>query len=871
MTQVSEEHTVAVEPIASDVWQCSVVSLPLAHLGVGPYRIERAETSWARILMIVPSPQGYSASEIAAYLLQELGSGVILFAESLPDPDLLLAHTRIHADGEALNKQLIVVGRAEPISASAFFCRVLRGVEPLCSLQETRIFPRDIAPWNTSFVLDDTVRDRLRELENCRGLDELWSELIFRLSAHRETLYRPDLVSNITCSLSGYLAELHRRGAALPARGLLHLSRLEEVFAPHQFTPTLFGQWRLRHPERTQLYQTMTTTLESLILADGGNDLSSEQMDYAAHQLLAQCRELALEQGMLSAVNEAPHIESAYLRIAHLEGVVADLSKRRDDTQPQAEKVASPPPPIPVQTVVPPRKSNLLPWFKILALPLISAWSMVLAVVYGCRALLSHRAHDVSGYIPFCAVNYLWYYNLALNYTRFGRYSPRSLFGGGELDLRTLFFQREYSLRFTRWVGQVAVNLIGFAVLAGTLMVVSNAGWEWTATVVLLSLTGSLAYGTFLRQNYTMLSWAIMPVLVAALVNGQPLPAALALFLMNIVSFTGLVIGGFFVALAAVVTLDPIYLLIPLPAVVYAAWPLFYACRVGGTIAFVARAIGASRDARYPFPPLPKMDVVAWNTLLTWSLPLVVALYEGTSPLIVAFGLAPAALFILNYRIARFADEQTIWAVAIIVNAIITLAVPPSWYALVALLFAMNKPWWIMSMRNQSYRPWKNWHTKPVVVTRILDTFHVLLNEVPSGARVLMPHADPEGSFSKLFAGAQGWIEALHYVATQRGVVLYPDYFFVWARNKPSDPADYWGTDPAKAFGTVKRYGADYLIIHGPEPIDATPWELHGATLVTRADLRECYREVDFVTKHPHVALFRLASLPGTCEAESLQ
>jgi len=200
--------------------------------------------------------------------------------------------------------------------------------------------------------------------------------------------------------------------------------------------------------------------------------------------------------------------------------------------------------------------------------------------------------------------------------------------------------------------------------------------------------------------------------------------------------------------------------------------------------------------------------------------------------------LTSLAVFIINQRVMRFSDLQSMIILFVSVFCAEILSSAPSLIGLLVFMLVANPIPAFLSLcssRNDGtvVRPVC---LKPFDHSRLQKEFERFFHTVPTGTHVYFAFDDPQGEYEKIFDGYRNLIELPIYVASKRGIHLFPDWYAVAETNYPGAP-NCWGRTIESVSDNVKRWKASYVIVYQRSGTTlSTEWEKSGFSVVTCFD-----------------------------------
>jgi hypothetical protein len=284
-----------------------------------------------------------------------------------------------------------------------------------------------------------------------------------------------------------------------------------------------------------------------------------------------------------------------------------------------------------------------------------------------------------------------------------------------------------------------------------------------------------------------------------------------------------LFIGGFFTIIAAIVSQSyfPIIAMIPaciklLPNFI----PLFSSHSLKEDLLEISKYIGLRRgkSIRYKRPK-------ATETLLTFdTLYLTIVILQFIMMHFISTGqfdiylIAGLIIFLLNSSITRFADEQTVWC---LILSLATCTMIQSFHGSYLLLLILSY-WILISPFPSVVKLGLKYFLKlipltgyvaPVYIRPIMDKFNNFFSPVSPEKKILMAFQDPGNKYGEVFDGLRFHIEFPLYSASQKRILLFPDWMAIVQFNYWG-AVNYWGKEPVEVLQNLKIWNADYAMIY---------------------------------------------------------
>lgn len=446
---------------------------------------------------------------------------------------------------------------------------------------------------------------------------------------------------------------------------------------------------------------------------------------------------------------------------------------------------------------------------------LIPAWCKSL---WNSRVLLYGQWSRYHGFHPRNTINCFFYKTQWLNFERYGRCGISPVVGLGNYPLSKW-------LHLTMFSSCLYANAGAVVTLGGTLIWVfshlvwlSEAPWQWVVAVTMLLFFSSTAYAmAFVRQNYNILGWMWLPVGLYAIATQQYALAAFMWLLVSFASFTAVVTVAIMLFFMTIFERNLYIGLTVVPAVLKLCLHLLPLLHTGGmksAIVNMSKLIGltSSKGVRY------KRTSMRLSLFTVYFLCLCAAgcifLWIGTK----VFPLYPVLamlIFALNQTTLRFADEQSCIIFFVITYVATLFQNPFNLFSLLSLLIISN-PHCLFLGLSSLYKAKSTLSpnvAKPFDHTDIIGGFRVFLASAKKGSKVLFSFDNPGDTYENIFDGYRVALEAILFVAQEKEVYLFPDWYFIAETNFKGSP-DCWGNTPKLALQNMHKWQAGYAIIY---------------------------------------------------------
>jgi len=465
--------------------------------------------------------------------------------------------------------------------------------------------------------------------------------------------------------------------------------------------------------------------------------------------------------------------------------------------------------------------------------------------LWNCRVLADGKNWgNYPHFSPHSAVNSLFYWTRALNLYRYGRSGKGPNLGLGDYSLTRCF---HYSLLsfYAYWKAGAVTLLLGmFGWWAGHFLWLDQSGinFWWIFSVLTLALFSTTFYSNaFALQNYNALGWLFVPVTLYAWYNKLWILASLSLLCASFCSIT-VVFLMCWLALCLSLnswSLFPILTVIPsCTKLLTHLYPFLMNGGILGTIGSIAKAVGLTKkNSKYIRSGMMRLGIGRIYFLLIYSQFVFVSLLVNrTIPMLLVVSIV---IWIINFRFARFADDQSMYMLVLSVATATTIQ--SNTYNIYVLLSF----WMLVSPIPKLIGfPNHNCFTvvpkfKPFDISPILNEMTKFLSPVQEGQRVHMAFDDPHGRYELIFDGYRILLETPLYIAARKNFHFMPDWWGVWELNSESD-RDFWGREVDDVKNQMNAWCADFVVVYqesGTELDDK--WKLAGFKQASRFSWKE--------------------------------
>lgn len=453
------------------------------------------------------------------------------------------------------------------------------------------------------------------------------------------------------------------------------------------------------------------------------------------------------------------------------------------------------------------------PVFLLYRMP--AAWAKSL---WEARILLNGKWGRFMGFNPQNAINNLFYRTQWINLDRYGRDGRSPITGLGDYPLKNWF-------HLSLPASYIFANAGAVTTLTGTLVWVishflwlEHAGVVWLLFIIIVLLLSTTAYAmAFARQNYQILGWMWYPAALFFTSTGNYVLASFTWFAAGISGITPTFFAIPIVISLSIVSNDFTMLLVLLPAVLHTVLrftPLIFDGGLENALVSIAKAIGVTqKKVRYNREMNHFSLVTLYLTGLYFFSTIVMSIGIEQVAVLPLLG---TALFLINQRFFRVADEQSVILVAVSLFVFTAIQSEPNWLVLLSLWMAGNPFGGFLSIQRLNRLGDGDGAiivNAPFDVTELVAGVHKFLSVVSPAERVYFAFDDPGGRYSNIFDGYRVIHELPLMVASNREIHLFPDWWAVAETNYEGAP-QCWGRSLEEVVRNCETWNANYAIIY---------------------------------------------------------
>lgn len=446
-----------------------------------------------------------------------------------------------------------------------------------------------------------------------------------------------------------------------------------------------------------------------------------------------------------------------------------------------------------------------------------------------CSVFLKRPWGDYSHFNPHMGINSLFYWTEAINLKRYGRNGVSPCIGLGHFPLSGLFHLTLPSLYLFWRCGAVTVLVSMFLWWSSHLIWLNSCSTMWVGVIMTSALISTSFYlNTFALQNYNAVGWLFFPFGLFALLHGFWLTASIIWLLISFGSFTLVFMVGVLCFASSVSTGEIEPLLTVFPAVLKISFHIIPMLIHGNSkekMNNIAKVIGFNKkQAKYTRSYMSGISVYHIYHLALYLQFGILSYILGSIDVLFT---TSVALFVLNSKIVRFADEQSLQML------IVTVSIP---VVLQSQSFLLLVSFWLLASPAPVLAGFPNFRKsldvvpkmRPFDVRVFINHMETFLAPVEKAQKVFMAFDNPNGVYEKIFDGYRVLLELPLFVASRKGVHFMPDWWFVSELNHEGAP-EYWGRKIESVVRNSKQLDSDFVVVYQEFATDLDPkWEETG-------------------------------------------
>jgi hypothetical protein len=458
-----------------------------------------------------------------------------------------------------------------------------------------------------------------------------------------------------------------------------------------------------------------------------------------------------------------------------------------------------------------------LGWFRLALYPVTTLFTTpfrLIQTLWNCRVLAKGKLNQYNRFTLVGAINSLFYWTLALNFSRLGRSERSPHLSLGDCSLTLLFQYNLISLN-SYWKSSNLTVLTGmFGWWAFHLLWLNEIQSSWVALVMGLTLISTSFYSnTFSLQNYNALGWLFFPLALYGMLTEQWSLSLVGWLLVSFTSFTVCFIGGILSLALSISSMNLLPTIVFIPAGIKLLTHLYLSLKgnnLSKSIQTVLKSIGfIEGDAKYRNSLKASPRNTYYGFLYFQYCLVCFLLGDDTQLLWVGLG-----VFYLNAMHFRFADDQSLNMMML---------------GLACAILMLNLEWWILCsfwllvspapllagfycLKVLDIVP----KLSPFPIQPFLNGMEEFLKPATKNEKIFMAFNHPKGEYLKIFDGYKFHIELPFYIANKRELLIVPNSLSVLEANYEGAP-DFWGREVDEVLENVKKWDASYAIIYQEE------------------------------------------------------
>ena len=463
-----------------------------------------------------------------------------------------------------------------------------------------------------------------------------------------------------------------------------------------------------------------------------------------------------------------------------------------------------------------PIKIELLLYPALLLYRMPFAW---LRSLWAARILLNGRWSRYMGFHPYNSFECLFYRTQWINLDRYGRSQCSPILGLGNYPLKN-WFHLSLPASYV-YANAGAVTTLGCTIvwIFSHLVWLDSTQIWWAFVLILVLFLSSTAYAmAFAQQNYQMMTWMWFPAALYFTFQGELVFASIVWFAAGIFGITPAFFAVPIVFTIAITQANMFLVFILVPMLIYSAsrvLPLLFQRDGEGRQALnqIAKLIGMTqKNVRYDRGMNGVSLTTVYFTLLYLITGLMISFSQHEFAVLPLLG---SALFLINQRFLRVADEESLIVTASSLFVMAAMTSEPSLITLLAVWFALNPAPCLLSIQRLSKHGGDGsiLVNEPFDLTVIMTGVKRFLSKIQAGEKVYFAYDDPNGKYSNLFDGYRVINELPLNIASERAFHLFPDWWSVAQTNYEGAP-QCWGRSVADVIDNCSRWDARYAIIY---------------------------------------------------------
>ncbi len=436
--------------------------------------------------------------------------------------------------------------------------------------------------------------------------------------------------------------------------------------------------------------------------------------------------------------------------------------------------------------------------------------------IWYSRILFYSKNEFYNGFCPSNSINSFFYKTQAINIKKFGRTGISTNIGLGNYPLSSWF----HISIISNYIYSKAGALTTF--LCTLIWAFSHFIWKLDSNssqkisilcIIIFSSTTSYSMA-FARQNYQIIGWMFFPLALFFLNHDFYILSSIFWLIASISGITSIFFSIILVVLFSFDkhSISPFFSIFPtlILWLIY-LYPLFTNKDFLVSSNNILKLIGLSkRKVKYRREQKLQLEIAYFFILYSVCL---VSFYFITS-IFPFFSIFILILFLFNELFIRIADDQTfiILFISLLIFEICKTNI--EWRLLVLLWFAINPHPYFLSIKKKSKSELVQIKINPPFDhSPLIMNLNSFLGVVPSTQKVYFAFSDPQNKYSNIFDGYRILLEPLLYVASEKGINIFPDWYAVSDTNYIDAP-NIWGRDKNQVLQNLDYFKTNYVIIY---------------------------------------------------------
>jgi hypothetical protein len=396
-----------------------------------------------------------------------------------------------------------------------------------------------------------------------------------------------------------------------------------------------------------------------------------------------------------------------------------------------------------------------------------------------------------------------FYWIRYLNIKKFGKYGTSTLMGVGNHDLSQYWFYTKLSL-FLFYKNGALFQVYSGLLLATSIIYCSDLTSPLNLVILLIFFSSKFFhYFIFVAQNYNAIGWSIVPLYIYFINTYEHLMASVALLAISFLSFTAAVCLIFISIGFSLEQNSWLPILYSIPCIIKILTHILPNLLNNNFISIkkVASAIGFNnKTSKY------KYNKSKFNLILFFIYILIILNFYYLHNKIYYSLISILILFIFNFKIARFADNQTFDCLFVIcLTSLYLTKIELPAYDLLLLVLLSNSLMFVV--KNETF-------CKNAIFDNSLS-MHLssFLSKVPSCSKIFCTYRDPQGVYDDCFEGQRFLLDYLTLEGFKKETLVFPDYSALFDHNK-EDSISLWANCPVENLKQLNFFKADYTICY---------------------------------------------------------